>query len=235
MLSNYLESIFSFQFATYSFVASGLDLLRVWYGPLPAGFCQLILLLKGTLGNTGPFIVAGIVAIKFLYICVWKRFKTIEDDLIRVIIVRTAYFLGFLMVLTKNLAPGKPTYNTVRFLFYSFTNTLAFIFLKVCCTGVYKSSYDQMKKKIPTEIGFLIPIVMCQILTPIIQWQKNKLNMTVKQLPINLHSSEMQSDHNLERLNLTNQNVPNLESLAFYFIANIFFILCVIVIGLANG
>ena len=116
MLSNYLESIFSFQFATYSFVASGLDLLRVWYGPLPAGFCQFSLLVKGTLGNTGPFIVAGIVIIKFLYICVWKRFKTIEDDLIRLFIVTSACFSGFLMVLTKNLAPGKPTFNTVRFL-----------------------------------------------------------------------------------------------------------------------
>ena len=158
--------------------------------------------------------MAGIVIIKFLYICVWKRFKTIEDDLIRLFIVTSACFSGFLMVLTKNLAPGKPTFNTVRFLI-RFTFICNHISVpKVCCTGVYKSSYDQMKKKITTEIGFFIPILLCQILTPIIQWQKNKLN-----------NMKVQSVHNLKRLNSTNQNVPNLESLAFYFMANIFFIL----------
>ena len=199
-------------------MASGLDLLRVWYGPLPAGFCHFILLVKGTLGNTGPFVVSGIVIMKFLYICIWKRFRTIEDDLIKIIIVLTSYFFGFLMVLTKSLAPGKPTYNTI------------------CCTGVYKSSYDLMEKKIPTEICFLIPILICQILTPIIQWQKNKLNNLKNNQSVmprlQRSSTRTQSlDDNLT----TNQNIPNLENLAFYFMANIFFILAVITIGLANG
>ena len=131
-------------------------------------------------------------------------------------IVLTSYFFGFLMVLTKSLAPGKPTYNTI------------------CCTGVYKSSYDLMEKKIPTEICFLIPILICQILTPIIQWQKNKLN-NLKNNQSVMPRPQRSSTQSLNDNVTTNQNIPNLENLAFYFIANIFFILAAITIGLANG
>ena len=61
---------------------SGLDLFRVWYGPLPPEFCQLCLLLKGTLTYTMPFIMAGIVILKLLYICVWRGFRQMDDDLV---------------------------------------------------------------------------------------------------------------------------------------------------------
>ena len=77
-----LTSISNLQHATYSLVVSGLDLFRVWYGPLPPEFCQLCLLLKGTLTYTMPFIMAGIVILKLLYICVWRGFRQMDDDLV---------------------------------------------------------------------------------------------------------------------------------------------------------
>ena len=183
----------------YSSFATGMDLLRVWYGPLPAEFCQFCKLLKSTLGNTCPFIVAGLVILKFLYICVWQRLREIDDRFITHIIVTLAYFYGFSMQLIKSLAPGKPTFNTVF------------------CTGVYKSSYEDLDKKFTTEIGLMIPILVCQILVPIIQKRKNKLN--------NVETTVVAA----------NQHTPNHESLTLYFIVNIFFVIAVVSIALANG
>ena len=83
----------------------------------------------------------------------------------------------------------------------------------MCCTGVYKPSYDQLNKKIHTQAGLMIPILICQILTPIINKKKNKINTAMN----------------------TNQKTPNLESLTLYFIINILFVLVLITIQLANG
>ena len=186
-----------FQFATYTSVVSGLDLFRVWYGPLPPEFCQLCLLMKGTVGYTIPFIMASIVTLKFLYICVWQGFREMDDDLVVRIIIILATFWGFYMQLIKNLAPGKPVYSTVF------------------CTGVYQSSFDGMDKKIPTETGMLIPILIAQLITPFIYQKRKELN-------------------NIQTFKAKNQNIPNHESLTLYFICNICFILCVVGIRLCN-
>ena len=149
-----------FQLATLSSVVPGLDLFRVWYGPLPLEFCQLCLLLKGTIFSAIPFIIAGIVIIKFLYICVWKGFRQMNDDLLVTIIIILSCFLGFYMQLIKKMAPGKPVYNTVF------------------CTGIYHSSFDEMDKKIPIElVMMLIPILIAQILTPFIHKKKKELTL----------------------------------------------------------
>ena len=149
-----------FQHATLSSVVPGLDLFRVWYGPLPLEFCQFCLLLKGTMFSAIPFIIAGTVIIKFLYICVWKGFRQMNDDLLVTIIIILSCFLGFYMQLIKTMAPGKPVYNTVF------------------CTGIYHSSFDEMDKKIPIELlMMLIPILIAQILTPFIHKKKKELTL----------------------------------------------------------
>ena len=201
-VNDILRSIFELQHATHSSLVSGLDLFRVWYGPLPPEFCQLCLLLKGTTTYAMPFIMAGIVILKFLYICVWQGFRQMNDDLVVRIIVILAYFLGFYMQLTKNIAPGKPVYNTIF------------------CTGVYRSSFDDMDKKIPMETGMLVPILIAQIMTPFIQKKKKDLSL------VQLLAKTFQA---------SNQNTPNHESLALYFILNTLFILVVVFIGLCNG
>ena len=123
------------------------------------------------------------------------------------------------MQLTKNLAPGKPVYYTVRFKqkIILLQNWLRYFIFKVFCTGEYKPSFDHLSKKIPTELGSLIPISLCQILTPIIQWQRYKLN------------------HFENRFGSTNQRIPQLESMTLYFIMNIVIFVAVIDIGLLNS
>ena len=125
-----------------------------------------------------------------------------NDDLLVRIVIILACFLGFYMQLTKNIAPGKPVYNTVF------------------CTGIYRSSFDEMDKKIPIEVGMLIPILIAQIMTPIIHQKKKELNL------VHLFKQTFKA---------SNQNTPDHESLTLYFIVNICFILVVVFIGLCNG
>ena len=96
-------------------------------------------------------------------------------------------------------------------------NWLKYFIFKVFCTGEYKPSFDHLPKKIPTELGSLIPISLCQILTPIIQWQRHKLNDIEK------------------RFGVKNQKTPQLESMTLYFIMNIVIVAAVIDIGLLNS
>ena len=142
-------------------MVSGFDLFRVWYGPLSPEFCQLCLLLKGTVTYAMPIIIAGIVILKFLYICVWQGFRQMNDDLVVRIITILACYLGFYMQLTQNVDPGKPVYNTIF------------------CTGIYHSSFEKMEKKIRIELGMLIPILIAQILTLIIHKKKKELKLVV--------------------------------------------------------
>ena len=153
-------SALKFQCATFSSVVTGLELFRVWYGPLPSEFCQFCLLLKGTICHAVPFTIACIVILKFLYICVWQGFRQINDDLIVRFTIILACFWGFYMVSIKSIAPGKPVYNTVF------------------CTGIYHSSFGEMDKKFPLEVvGMFIPSLVGQIMTPFIHWKKKELNL----------------------------------------------------------
>ena len=168
----------------------------MWYGPLPIEFCQLCLLMKGTIGYAMPFTMAGIVILKFFYICIWQHYRPIDDDFVARVIITFAYFISFYLQLVKNMAPGKPVYNTIF------------------CTGVYQPSFDDMPKKIPMEMGMLIPILASQILTPIIHQKMKKLT---------------------EDFKAKNQNTPDHESLSLYVIINILFIFVVVIIALCNA
>ena len=90
-----------------------MDLFRVWYGPLPEVVCKLMLLAKGTLFSTFPVVLVGIVVFKFLFVCVWKRMKVIEDDLVSRILIQSAFMIGFFIQLVKTLGPGRPVANIV--------------------------------------------------------------------------------------------------------------------------
>ena len=176
-------STLKFQCATFSSMVTGLELFRVWYGPLPPEFCQFCLLLKGTICHAVPFTIACIVILKFLYICVWQGFRQINDDLIVRFTIILACFWGFYMVLIKSIAPGKPVYNTVF------------------CTGIYHSSFGEMDKKFPLEVvGMFIPSLVGQIMTPFIHWKKKELNL-VHPLKKSFQASN-QNTPNHESLNM---------------------------------
>ena len=86
---------------------------------------------------------------------------------------------------------------------------------------IYRSSFDEMDKKIPIEVGIFIPILIALlIMTPFIHQKKKELNL--------VHLSK-------QTFKAKNQNTPDHESLTLYFIVIICFILVVVFINLCNG
>ena len=60
----------------------GATLVRAWYGPLPAEFCFLVQILQMNIAFITVFIFTSIVGLRFMFICVWKRMRQMDDDLI---------------------------------------------------------------------------------------------------------------------------------------------------------
>ena len=73
---------FFFQGVFYAIVICGFKNLRVFAGPLPMAVCRTQLYLTAvTIWSVIPLILFVAFA-KFMYICVWKRMRQMEDDLI---------------------------------------------------------------------------------------------------------------------------------------------------------
>ena len=86
--------IFS-QAGIYGVVLCGIRNLRVWFGPLPSWICYLhvqftqILIFEFVL-----FMVFYITLTRFLFICIWRRMREMNDDLIVAILVNCSMFLS---------------------------------------------------------------------------------------------------------------------------------------------
>ena len=167
-----------FQLAVFQSVGGGLDLLRALYGPLPFPICWFTWQLKSILFIAFPIILDGIVIFKFLFIAVWKGIRQVEDDLLSRCIVSTAFLIGIVIQMAKNLGPGRPVTNII------------------ICTGVYKPSYDSMEKPFLLEAPFaLVSFLICALLVPIIQkkkYEQNKIDVE-KRLETNHHVPDFEN------------------------------------------
>ena len=83
-----------------------------------------------TLGIT----LSAIVIIKFLFLCVWKKMKDMDDDFIARFVILASALLSFLLALVKFLGPGKPVLNTI------------------ICTGTHLPSYEDLGSRFAPEL-----------------------------------------------------------------------------------
>ena len=60
----------------------GVSVLRVCYGPLPIFFCNIAVFLNGFAILFGVITVAMYTFARFMFICVWKRMRQMDDNLI---------------------------------------------------------------------------------------------------------------------------------------------------------
>ena len=75
-----------------------------------------------------------IVIIKFLFLCVWKKMKVMDDDFIARFVILASALLSFLLALVKFLGPGKPVLNTI------------------ICTGTHLPSYEDLGSRFAPEL-----------------------------------------------------------------------------------
>ena len=85
-----------FQGVFYVIVLHGLSVLRVCYGPLPILFCNIYLFLNGFSILFAAVTVAMYKFASFMFVCVWKRMRQMEDNLVVSIATIQALFMSLL-------------------------------------------------------------------------------------------------------------------------------------------
>ena len=72
----YLQGIF------YAIVIHGLAVLRACYGPLPIFLCNITGFLNGCAILFVAITVGMYTFTRFMFVCIWKRMRQMDDDLI---------------------------------------------------------------------------------------------------------------------------------------------------------
>ena len=89
-----------FQGIFYVIVIYGLSVLRVCFGPLPIFFCNISIFLNGFLILFLVITVAMYTFARFMFVCIWKRMRQMDDNLI----VRIATIQAIVMSLLFSAA-----------------------------------------------------------------------------------------------------------------------------------
>ena len=71
-----------FQVIFYAIVICGVRVLRVSYGPLPIYLCNIAGFLNGCAILFATITVVMYTLARFMFVCVWKGMRQVDDDLI---------------------------------------------------------------------------------------------------------------------------------------------------------
>ena len=85
-----------FQGIFYAIVIYGLTVLRVCYGPLPIFLCNIVGFLKVCCNLFGAITIAIYTLTRFMFVCIWKRMRQMDDNLIVGIATIQAIFMSLL-------------------------------------------------------------------------------------------------------------------------------------------
>ena len=88
---------FFFQGAFYGIVICGFKNLRVFAGPLPMAVCRTQLYLTAVTLWSIITIIGFVAFAKFMYICVWKSIRELNEKLLSRIALLIALLVGFLI------------------------------------------------------------------------------------------------------------------------------------------
>ena len=86
-----------FQGVFYAIVIYGLTVLRVCFGPLTVFLCNIAGFLKGCAVLFGGIIIATYTLTRFMFVCIWKRMRQMDDNLIARIATIQAIFMCLLI------------------------------------------------------------------------------------------------------------------------------------------
>ena len=90
----------------------GLSVLRVCYGPLPKLFCNIYLFLNGFSILFATITVAMYTFARFMFVCVWKRMRQMDDNLIVRIATIQAIVMSLLFSAAEPLLNGQNNLDT---------------------------------------------------------------------------------------------------------------------------
>ena len=110
-----------------------------------------------------PIILTVITILKFMFICIWKKMRVINDDFIARTVILCVSMLSFGLYLSKFLGPGKPVLNLI------------------ICTGVYYPSFELMGEPFTPELPIIALAFLTNLLLMILINLKRRQNEMVDQ------------------------------------------------------
>ena len=87
-----------FQGIFYAIVVYGLAVLRACYGHLPIFLCNIFSFFKGSSILFAAITVAMYTFTRFMFVCIWKRMRQMDDNLI--VRVATIQAIGMSLLFT---------------------------------------------------------------------------------------------------------------------------------------
>ena len=170
------------QGALYGIFVCGINCCRVWFGPLPLEICNLQVWVSSVVVWYSFLTLFFISLAKFMYICVWKHMRDMNDDLIVTILVRISISIGILVSTTGH---SKEEYATSAAL----------------CTGIFNDhnqiinqeiSYNKLPKPYsPIFWSLIIAILFLMASVKIGRHQRNSFE--TENLPIIRRPKDLES------------------------------------------
>ena len=78
----------------YGLVVGGIRGARIWFGPLPSEICYIQLWATNVMIWYCVLMIFFVSFFKFLYICVWKHMRDMNDDLLVTFMIRLSIFIS---------------------------------------------------------------------------------------------------------------------------------------------
>ena len=169
------------QGALYGIFVCGINCCRVWFGPLPIEICNLQVWVSSIVVWYSFLTLFFISLAKFMYICIWKHMRDMNDDLIVTILVRISILFS-IWVSTNGFSNRKVERATSA----------------AMCTGIFNDHNQIMNPeissdKLPAPYGFILwslSVTTLFFMVAITTTRKrNNRNMTIIQRPKDLEST----------------------------------------------
>ena len=82
----------------YGLVVGGIRGARIWFGPLPSEICYIQLWATNVMIWYCVLMIFFVSFFKFLYICVWKHMRDMNDNLLVAFVIRLSLFISVWIV-----------------------------------------------------------------------------------------------------------------------------------------
>ena len=107
-----------FQGIFYGIVVYGLSVLSVCYGPLPIFLCNIAAFLSGFAILFGAITVTMYTFTRFMFVCIWKRMRQMDDNLIvRIATIQAIFMSLFFQAATWLQLQGQETIPVSFFIY----------------------------------------------------------------------------------------------------------------------
>ena len=129
-----VNRLISFEFGilvVYYTWAIGLNILRIFVGPIPTIICQFNVFIKNFSAMAISMTIVAFTGLHFIFICIYKSIPSIDDNFLTIFIIALLSLMSTLGTLTFFYLPGKPVLNQVTLILILNKNSNYFFFLFV--------------------------------------------------------------------------------------------------------